>query len=99
MGGYNAVSEVLSFDTPALVVPRTTPRREQWLRARRLRELGLLEMCEPDQLSPEKLSGWLDRSDVCAPSAHERIDLQGLSRLPGALNDLVGSQSQEAGTA
>ncbi|MEQ8639013.1 MAG: hypothetical protein RIE31_00150 [Alphaproteobacteria bacterium] len=42
MGGYNTFCEILSFDKPALVVPRTTPRLEQWLRARRAEELGLV---------------------------------------------------------
>jgi predicted glycosyltransferase len=43
MGGYNTVSEVLSFEKRALVVPRTTPRREQLIRAERLHALGLLD--------------------------------------------------------
>ncbi|WP_417675385.1 glycosyltransferase family protein [Pseudodonghicola sp.] len=46
MGGYNTFCEVLSFDRRAVIVPRTTPRLEQWLRASRAEELGLVRMLE-----------------------------------------------------
>ena len=48
MGGYNTFCEVLSFDKPALVVPRTTPRLEQYIRASRAQELGLVRMLHDD---------------------------------------------------
>ena len=48
MGGYNTFCEILSFDKPALVVPRTVPRREQFIRAERAHELGLLRMLADD---------------------------------------------------
>jgi predicted glycosyltransferase len=44
MGGYNTFCEILSFDKPALIVPRTAPRLEQYIRAARAAELGLLTM-------------------------------------------------------
>ena len=44
MGGYNTFCEVLSFDKRALVVPRTEPRLEQFIRASRAQELGLVRM-------------------------------------------------------
>jgi predicted glycosyltransferase len=44
MGGYNTFCEILSFDKPALIVPRTQPRLEQLIRARRAQELGLASM-------------------------------------------------------
>ncbi|MEX3314106.1 glycosyltransferase family protein [Sulfitobacter sp. PS-8MA] len=46
MGGYNTFCEVLSFDKRAVIVPRTTPRLEQWLRASRAEEMGLVRMLE-----------------------------------------------------
>ena len=48
MGGYNTFCEILSFDKPALIVPRTAPRLEQFIRASRAAELGLVAML-PDQ--------------------------------------------------
>ena len=44
MGGYNTFCEILSFDKRALIVPRTTPRLEQFIRISRAAELGLVAM-------------------------------------------------------
>ena len=44
MGGYNTFCEILSFDKPALIVPRTEPRLEQYIRASRAQALGLVAM-------------------------------------------------------
>ena len=44
MGGYNTFCEILSFDRPALIAPRTEPRLEQWIRAERAARLGLVRM-------------------------------------------------------
>jgi predicted glycosyltransferase len=44
MGGYNTFCEILSFDKRALIVPRTAPRLEQFIRTQRAAELGLLTM-------------------------------------------------------
>lgn len=51
MGGYNTFCEILSFDKPAIVIPRFEPRTEQLIRARRAQELGLVQMLEPEQFS------------------------------------------------
>lgn len=44
MGGYNTFCEILSFDKPALLVPRARPRLEQTIRAERAADLGLVRM-------------------------------------------------------
>ena len=44
MGGYNTFCEILSFDKRALIVPRTRPRLEQFIRASRSQEFGLVKM-------------------------------------------------------
>jgi predicted glycosyltransferase len=49
MGGYNTFCEILSFDKPALIVPRTAPRLEQFIRASRAAELSLVSMLPDDQ--------------------------------------------------
>jgi predicted glycosyltransferase len=48
MGGYNTFCEILSFDKPAILVPRTRPRLEQFIRAQRAQELGLVRMLAAD---------------------------------------------------
>ena len=49
MGGYNTFCEILSFDKRALIIPRTAPRLEQFIRTKRAAELGLLAMLSEDQ--------------------------------------------------
>ncbi len=49
MAGYNTFCEILSFDKPSLLVPRTHPREEQLVRAQRAAALGLATMLLPEQ--------------------------------------------------
>ena len=49
MGGYNTFCEILSTDKPAIIVPRTRPRREQAIRAEAAERLGLLRMLLPER--------------------------------------------------
>ncbi len=44
MGGYNTFCEILSFDKPALIVPRVRPRLEQAIRAERADHLRLIDV-------------------------------------------------------
>jgi predicted glycosyltransferase len=53
MGGYNTFCEILSFDKPALILPRSQPREEQLIRARNAADIGLLSMLD---LSSERLT-------------------------------------------
>ncbi|MEM5529199.1 hypothetical protein WN093_10265 [Gammaproteobacteria bacterium AS21] len=53
MGGYNTFCEILSFDKPALILPRSQPREEQLIRARNAASIGLLSMLD---LSGERLT-------------------------------------------
>ena len=48
MGGYNTFCEILSFDKPAVIVPRSRPRMEQTIRATRAQELGLVRMLDSE---------------------------------------------------
>ena len=48
MGGYNTFCEILSFDRPSLIVPRTRPRREQLIRAQEAERLGLVSALVDD---------------------------------------------------
>lgn len=60
MGGYNTFCEILSFDKPALIVPRTVPRMEQFIRARRAAELGLVSVLpEGEDRDPKRMAAAL----------------------------------------
>ena len=53
MGGYNTFCEVLSMNKRALIIPRTVPRLEQYIRATRAAELGLISVLADDGIRPE----------------------------------------------
>ena len=56
MGGYNTICEVISVGARALVLPRTAPRMEQAIRARRFAELGLVHVLPDVPLTPDLLA-------------------------------------------
>jgi len=91
MGGYNTVCEVLSFSKHSLIVPRVKPRREQIIRAERLRDLGLIGMLEPEHLSPQALSEWMAR-DLPPLQLDGRINMNGLDRLPALAKEVLASR-------
>jgi predicted glycosyltransferase len=89
MGGYNTISEILSLQKRALVVPRIVPRREQLIRAERLETLGLLDVIHPELLTPEAITRWVTKDASPIPCASELINFNGLSRLSTLLEELV----------
>ncbi len=54
-GGYNTAVQVLRYARRALMIPRVLHRQEQYLRASRLAELGLVRMLRPEQATPSRL--------------------------------------------
>ncbi|MGI5283120.1 glycosyltransferase family protein [Nonomuraea polychroma] len=78
MGGYNTVCEVLSTDTPALLVPRVRPRTEQFVRARRLSELGLVDDMHPRDLTPALLGHWTAEAVTRPRRPRLGVDLCGM---------------------
>ncbi|QQE67068.1 hypothetical protein GFS31_37750 [Leptolyngbya sp. BL0902] len=99
MGGYNTTCEILALGTPALIVPRTQPRREQWIRAQRLHHLGLVDVLAPDNLSAPAITTWLNTVTHQRPSqrpiARHCIDLNGLKRIPQYINQLMARAEQD----
>jgi predicted glycosyltransferase len=55
MGGYNTVCEILSQGTPALIIPREVPRKEQLIRAQVLYNHNLVDYIPWHSLSPKIL--------------------------------------------
>lgn len=101
MGGYNSVCEVLASGRPALVVPRTRPRAEQLVRARRLADLGLLDVLT-GATTPERLGSWVARAtDPARATALRRpvvdVDLDGLSRVPALVARLAAAARRAPG--
>lgn len=93
MGGYNTTCEILSFQKPALIIPRIKPRQEQWLRATRLQQLGLVDVLHPNQVNAQNLAAWLH----CAPTnQHDKpvLNLRATQQLPLMLDHLLKTRAR-----
>ena len=98
MGGYNTFCELMSFDKRALIVPRTIPRKEQLIRARRAAEFGLVDILDPlEGKDPGRMAAairGLPRRQRPSEASYE-IDLTGLDRI-GAIVDEIRYWRSEA---
>ena len=82
MGGYNTFCEILTFDKPAVIVPRRRPRLEQTIRASRAAQLGLVRMLSDEHgRDPRAMAAALRGiasqprpSDVVVPGLLEGLD-------------------------
>ena len=79
MGGYNTTCELLTLRKPAILIPRTRPVQEQWIRAQRLSQRGLLQAIHPQQLTPQRLLSALQVALQSPPPPVFRLD--GLPRV------------------
>ncbi|MGR9172964.1 glycosyltransferase family protein [Rhizobium sp. KDH_Rht_773_N] len=97
MGGYNTYCEILSFDKPALIVPRVAPREEQLLRARRASELGLIDMLLPEQSAdPAVMAESLKRLPSRLPPSKSgcNMHLEGLDHISRTVGDWLDSRGR-----
>ncbi len=96
MGGYNTFCEILSFDKRAILVPRVRPRLEQFIRASRAEQIGLVRMLPPDEGTDElamiralrTLPYQKRPSEVVIPGLLEGLD---------SVNKLVARELREGG--
>ena len=100
MGGYNTFCEVLSFDKRAVIVPRTTPRLEQWIRASRAEELGLVRMLDEnrDGLNADSMIDAI-RNLPKQPVPSQAIQaglLDGLKYVTHRIDALLGAEQERA---
>lgn len=96
MGGYNTFCEILSFDKPALIVPRSKPRMEQTIRARRATELGLAHMLTSEQARDPAVMAAAIRALSAQPrpsAAHLDGLLDGLPRIVARAAALMRDRS------
>lgn len=82
MGGYNTFCDILSLDKRAIIVPRTKPRLEQYIRASRAEALGMVRMLsdkvdrDPMRMAAalRKLPDQARPSEVMAPGMLDGLD-------------------------
>jgi predicted glycosyltransferase len=91
MAGYNSLCEVVSLRKKALVVPRLGPRAEQRMRAELFQQKGLIDVLDPQEVSPknlaQRISEDLERTDF--PLADAAIDTSGARNAAWRLSELV----------
>lgn len=88
MGGYNTTTEILSLNKRALIVPRITPRKEQWIRASRLAEMGVVDCLHPDSLNADALTHWM-REQKTLLNARDVLNFNGLDNVVRQIQDMV----------
>lgn len=100
MAGYNTVSEILASQTPSLLVPRETPRLEQFIRATALKNAGAVDLLRVEDLSAAALEDWLtgllhDPDDGARSqlAGRRRLRLDGLATVPLLAAELIGDRS------
>jgi len=101
--GYNTVTDVLSWGKRALFIPRIKFRKEQFLRAKRLAELGLVKTVDPKDVTPDSLMEniirMLDDPDRPLETARQKemIDLNGTGQVSEYIMDLISKGDYNRG--
>jgi predicted glycosyltransferase len=95
MAGYNTLSEVLYLRKKALVVPRGGPSAEQRTRAGLFAQRRLIDVLDPDDLSPETLAERLveDLARNDYPVGGEALPMDGGRQAADRLLELVGDRT------
>lgn len=88
MGGYNTICEIVSLRKRAVIVPRTTPRCEQRIRAERLQQRGLVDCLLPADLSPGRLTARIAHA-LEQPPPEPVVDVSGLDRVTTLIQGLL----------
>ena len=97
MGGYNTTTEVLAARKPAILVPRSAPRLEQWLRAKMLEARGLVYVAEFGPNLAQDLARLIKQALAAAkdvPPGREVLDLAGARRTADALEALAPQKTR-----
>jgi predicted glycosyltransferase len=100
MGGYNTVCELLTLHKRAIVIPRAMPVQEQWIRAERMANLGLLRAIHPEELTPSVLMATVN-DELSKVNVHPQnlyqINLNGLSGVCDSINSLMNNTQNANG--
>lgn len=93
MGGYNTFCEILSFDKPALIYPRITPRTEQLIRAQRADEQGIITMLDPRTITVDQLREYVEKFDALSKPSSGFLPgmLEGMSSISQRMIELLPS--------
>jgi predicted glycosyltransferase len=86
----------LAAGTPALLVPRETPRLEQRIRAERLAARGAVEYCVARDLGAARIAGFVRAVQQNEKRCRVALRLDGLDRTLDAVFRLLGNAGDDA---
>jgi predicted glycosyltransferase len=99
MGGYNTLCEVVSNHRQAVVIPRTTPRLEQAIRARLWSRKAGLEVIAPEELTPRVLADRVvTRLEKGPRTSASGLDFGGLDRVCERFDMFIKQERRRAAT-
>jgi predicted glycosyltransferase len=93
MAGYNTCAEILQSGLPAVLLPRSFPRREQLIRAKRMAELGWVKVITDADPDPRTLFDAVESALSLPRQTKPEVRLNGLSNLC----NIIVEQLQTAG--
>ena len=93
MAGYNSCAEILQSGVPAVLLPRSFPRKEQLIRATRLAELGWVKVIPEADPDPHRLLSTVASVVNTPRNIQLEADVNGLKRL----GQIIAEQLQTAG--
>ncbi|WP_022666059.1 glycosyltransferase family protein [Desulfospira joergensenii] len=97
MGGYNTMCEVLSSRAMCLVIPRETPRKEQFIRAKAFNRDGLVEFIPWTRLNrdnlEEKLLIMLENKELFAHNLAD-FNMNGIKNIRQRISQFWNSKNE-----
>lgn len=93
MAGYNTCAEILQSGLPAVLLPRSFPRQEQLIRAKRMAELGWVKVIPDADPDPRTLFDAVESALSLPRQTKPEVRLNGLSNLC----NIIVEQLQTAG--
>ncbi|BAZ10706.1 hypothetical protein NIES4071_25290 [Calothrix sp. NIES-4071] len=81
MAGYNTVCEILSARKPAVIIPRDKPSQEQLIRAKKMGNLGLFKVVDPDNTDPIILRDAILNQLQAEVNSGYQLDMNALPRI------------------
>jgi len=97
MAGYNSVCELACAGSRALLIPRTSPRKEQLVRAQLLSQAGLTRYLTAEQATPQALiEATLEGLELPPPPRRWGLDFSGLNNISRALAKVMTAHPRRA---
>jgi predicted glycosyltransferase len=89
MAGYNSCAEILQSGVPAVLLPRSFPRKEQLIRANLLAQRGWVTVLPEENPDPHKLLNAIETALTSSRHRQATADLNGLGRLCEVIIELL----------